>query len=153
LEENIFAEPIKGREKMWSAVQAAGGITDALRLTHESTTTDRCYLEWELAAVGQRLDGVSGIGFDGSGLVDFAAFHHRPLANLLAFSAEMGRRLGGSVGPCFTQLRRGADHLGAFWDSHGPSGNFRSIGARSSAIEREPLQHQAGENPEGITPI
>jgi hypothetical protein len=99
LQGSIFAEPINGREEVWSAIHAAGGITDALRFTHESTTSDRCYLEWELEALGQRLDGVSVIGFDASGLVDLLAFHHRPLVGLLAFSAEMGRRRGNSVGP------------------------------------------------------
>jgi hypothetical protein len=80
-------------------VQAAGGITDSLRFTYESTAPDRCYLEWELEALGQRLNGVSVIGFDGSGLIDSVAFHHRPLVGVLAFSAEMGRRLGNAVGP------------------------------------------------------
>jgi hypothetical protein len=99
LEGSIFAAPINGRENVWMAVQAAGGITDSLRFTHESTAAERCYLEWELEALGQRLNGVSVISFDGSGLIDGVAFHHRPLAGVLAFSAAMGRRLGNSIGP------------------------------------------------------
>jgi hypothetical protein len=69
LEGSIFAAPIKGRENVWTVVQAAGGMTDSLRFTYESTAPDRCYLEWELEALGQRLNGVSVIGFDGSGLI------------------------------------------------------------------------------------
>jgi hypothetical protein len=99
LQGSIFAEPINGRERRGRPFMLLAVSPIRLRFTHESTTTDRCYLEWELEALGQRLDGVSVIGFDGSGLVDFVALHHRPLAGLLAFSAEMGRELGNSVGP------------------------------------------------------
>jgi hypothetical protein len=69
-----------------------------LRFTRESTAADRCYLEWELDALGLRIDGASVISFDSSSLIDSVAFYHRPLTGLLAFSAEMGRRLGNSVG-------------------------------------------------------
>jgi hypothetical protein len=98
LEGSIFQAPINGREKVWAAVHAAGGITDALRFTHELASADRCYLEWELEALGLRLNGVSVIRFDSSRLIDRVSFHHRPLGGVLAFSAEMGRRLGDSVG-------------------------------------------------------
>jgi hypothetical protein len=98
LEGSIFAAPVNGREKVWTAIRTAGDITDTLRFTRESTVADRCYLEWELDALGGRINGVSVISFDSSGLIDSMAFYHRPLAGLLAFSAEMGRRLGSSIG-------------------------------------------------------
>lgn len=98
LEGSIFATPVVGREKVWTSLRAAGGITDALSFTHESTTSDRSYLEWKLEALDQRFDGVTVLSFDSAGLVDNVAVHHRPLGGLLVFSAEMGRRLGDSVG-------------------------------------------------------
>jgi len=70
-----------------------------LNFTHESTTSDRSYLEWELEALGQRFEGVTVLSFDSSGLIDNVALHHRPLGGVLAFSAEMGRRLGNSLVP------------------------------------------------------
>jgi hypothetical protein len=99
LEGSIFAAPIEGRQKVWTSLRTGGGITDTLRFTHESTTPDRCYLEWELEALGQRIQGVTVLTFDSSGLIGNVALHHRPLGAVLAFSAEMGRRLGGSLGP------------------------------------------------------
>ena len=99
LEGSIFASPIDGREKVWTSLRAAGGITDALRFTHESAAPDRSYLEWELEALGQRFHGVTVLTLDSSGTLDSVAIHHRPLGALLAFSAEMGRRLGNSLGP------------------------------------------------------
>ena len=99
LEGSIFATPVDGREKVWASLRTAGGITDALSFTYESAAPDRSYLEWELEALAQRFQGVTVLTFDSSGLIDNVAIHHRPLGALLAFSAEMGRRLGDSVGP------------------------------------------------------
>jgi hypothetical protein len=99
LEGSIFATPIDGREKVWASLRTAGGITDRLSFTHESTTPDRTYLEWELEALDQRFKGVTVLTLDGSGRIDNVAIHHRPLGAVLAFSAEMGRRLGDSLGP------------------------------------------------------
>jgi len=98
LQGSIFARPIDGREKVWTSLRAAGGITDTLSFTHESTTSDRSYLEWQLEALDQQFEGVTVLAFDGSGLVDNVAVHHRPLGGVLAFSAEMSRRLGDSLG-------------------------------------------------------
>jgi len=105
---SIFAAPIDGRERVWTSLRTAGGITDTLRFTHESTATDRSYLEWELEALGQRFQGVTILTLDGSGLIDNVAVHHRPLGGVLAFSAELGRRLGNSLGPGVFYEPRGA---------------------------------------------
>ena len=99
LEGSIFATPIDGREKVWTSLRTAGGITERLSFTRESTTRDRSYLEWELEALGRQFEGITVLGFDSSGLVDRVAVHHRPLGAVLAFSAELGRRLGDSLGP------------------------------------------------------
>jgi hypothetical protein len=98
LEGSIFARPIIGREKVWTSLRAAGRITDSLTFTHESTAPGRSYLEWDLEALGQRLHGVTVLTLDSSGLIANVALHHRPLGAVLAFSAEMGRQLGDSLG-------------------------------------------------------
>jgi hypothetical protein len=99
LEGSIFATPIDGRQRVWTSLRTGGGITDTLKFTGESTTPDRCYFEWELEALGQRVQGVTVLTLDSSGLISNVALHHRPLGAVLAFSAEMGRRLGDSLGP------------------------------------------------------
>lgn len=99
LEGAVFATPIDGREKVWTCLRAAGGITEKLTFTHQSAAADRTYLEWELEALGQRFDGVTVLTLNGSGLIENIALHHRPLGAVLAISAELGRRLGNSVGP------------------------------------------------------
>jgi hypothetical protein len=99
LEGSIFAAPVDGREKVWTSLRTAGGIPGTLSFTHESATADHSYLEWELEALGQRIQGVTVLTLDSTGLIDNIALHHRPLGAVLAFSAEMGRRLGDSLGP------------------------------------------------------
>src|SRR5882757_882203 len=94
LEGSVFAAPIDGREKVWKSLRTAGGITDTLSFTRESTAPGRSYLEWELEALDRRFEGITVLSYDRSGLVDNVAVHHRPLGAVLAFSAELGRRLG-----------------------------------------------------------
>jgi hypothetical protein len=72
---------------------------ETLSFTRESTAPGRSYLEWELEALDRRFEGITVLSFDSSGLVDDVAVHHRPLGAVLAFSAELGRRLGDSLGP------------------------------------------------------
>ena len=98
LEGSIFAKPIDGRDDVWTSLRAAGGITDTLLFTHDTTGSGRSYFEWQLEALAQHFEGVTVLTFDGAGLVTNIAIHHRPLGGVLAFSAEMGRRLGNSLG-------------------------------------------------------
>jgi hypothetical protein len=98
LEGSIFAAPIEGRENVWTTFRTAAGISESLTFIHESTSSDRSYLEWEQEALAQRVEGVTVLSFDDAGLIENVAIHHRPLGAVLAFSAEMGRRLGDSVG-------------------------------------------------------
>ena len=99
LEGSIFATPIDGRDKVWTSMRTAAGITDTLSFTHESTAQNRSYFEWEQEGLAQRIEGITVLTFDESGLIVNVALHHRPLGAVLAYSAEMGRRLGNSVGP------------------------------------------------------
>ena len=99
LEGSIYATSIDGRDKVWTCMRTAAGFTDTLSFTHESTAQDRSYLEWEQEGLAMQIAGVTVLTFDESGLIVNVALHHRPLGAVLAYSAEMGRRLGNSVGP------------------------------------------------------
>src|ERR1700691_3379527 len=99
LEGSIYATAIDGRDKVWTSMRPSAGFSDTLSFTHESTAQDRSYLEWEQEGLARRIAGVTVLTFDESGLIVNVALHHRPLGAVLAYSAEMGRRLGNSVGP------------------------------------------------------
>jgi hypothetical protein len=99
LEGSIYAAPVDGRDQVWTCLRTAAGFTDTLTFIRESTAQDRSYLEWEQEGLAQRIAGITVLTFDESGLIVNVALHHRPLGAVLAYSAEMGRRLGNSVGP------------------------------------------------------
>jgi hypothetical protein len=90
----IFARPVHGRHAALTALATAAGIYDALSCTSEAGAGRRLYTEWSATALGMRMDGVTILCSDDQGLVTWAAVHHRPLAAVLTFSAEMARRLG-----------------------------------------------------------
>jgi len=98
LEGSIFARAIDGREKVWASLRAGGGITDTLSFTHESAAPDRAISNgssWPSASDSRESPSSASTAPD----IDNVALHHRPLGGVLAFSAEMGRRLGNSFGP------------------------------------------------------
>ena len=99
LEGSVYAAPIDGRDKVWTCMRTAAGFTDILSFTHESTAQDRSYLEWEQEGLAERIAGVTVLTFDESGLIVNVALHHRPLGAVLAYSAELGRRVRNTVGP------------------------------------------------------
>ena len=102
LDGSIFARPVHGRHAVWTTLRTASGIYDSLTFTSEATSEGRVYLEWTGTAIGMPVDGVTILMLDDQGQFTKVAIHHRPLAAVLTFSAEMANRL--SAGP-------GADHF------------------------------------------
>jgi hypothetical protein len=96
LDGSIFARPIQGRHAVWATLSAASGSYDSLVFTHHAAADGRVYLEWNATALGLRIDGVTILVADDEGLFAQVALHHRPLAAVLALSAEMARRLAES---------------------------------------------------------
>lgn len=90
----IFTRPVHGRHAALTALATASGIYDALSFTSEAATGGRLYIEWSATALGMRMDGVTILQSDDQGHVVWAAVYQRPLSAVLAFSAEMARRLG-----------------------------------------------------------
>jgi hypothetical protein len=92
----IFARPVHGRHAALTALTTASGIYDAMSVTTETATGGRLYTEWSATALGMRMDGITILQSDDQGQITWAAVYQRPLAAVLAFSAEMARRLGGN---------------------------------------------------------
>ena len=98
LEGSIFVRPIRGRQAVWTTLRTAAGIYDTLAFISDAERDGRAYLDWTATALGQPVAGVTVLRLDDSGLFASVAIHHRPLGAVIAFSAEMGRRLAGQVG-------------------------------------------------------
>lgn len=99
LEASALRSPVQGRENVKRVMGAASGIYEALVFTHQISEGDRSCIEWEAKAFGgKELRGSTILTVDESGKIVRAVIQHRPLDALLAFSAELGRRVGDAVG-------------------------------------------------------
>ena len=98
LEASVLARPVKGREQVMQVMGAASEIYESLVFTHAASAGERSYLEWTATAFGGMvLDGVTILTKDTDGQIVRAAIHHRPLGDVLRFSAELGERLAGVI--------------------------------------------------------
>jgi pimeloyl-ACP methyl ester carboxylesterase len=100
LEASVLHRPIEGRDRVKQAMAIASGIYDSLVFTHEASSGDRTYVEWEATAFGgMTMSGVTILTKDESGRIVNARIHHRPLGAALRFSAEMRKRVPGAIDP------------------------------------------------------
>jgi hypothetical protein len=100
LEASVMTRPVVGLEQVKAVMAAASTIYEALAFTHKSSDGPRTYMEWEAKAFGgQALRGITILTKNTQGQIVHAAIHHRPLAAALAFSAELGRRVGDQLAP------------------------------------------------------
>jgi hypothetical protein len=95
LRASVLRSPVEGRDAVGSVMAAASGIYTSLVFTHEARQGDRTYLEWDATLHdGTPVSGVTRLVADAQGRTVDVAIHHRPLDAALAFSDELGRRLG-----------------------------------------------------------
>lgn len=99
LEASALRSPVQGRENVKQVMGAASGIYEALVFTHEIGDGTRSCIEWEAKAFGgKELRGSTILTVNDEGKITRAVIQHRPLDNLLAFSNELGNRVGEAVG-------------------------------------------------------
>jgi hypothetical protein len=95
LEGSVFPSPIKGREAVRNAIRQSSRLYDRLEFTHETQSTDRTYFEWEGAAFGLPVWGVTAINLGVDGRISRVVLSHRPLDVVVRFSAALAYRLAG----------------------------------------------------------
>jgi hypothetical protein len=93
LEGSVFADPITGRDAIWSVLKLSGSLYDRLEFTHEVVWSDRTYLEWEARGLGLQIWGLTALTKDTQGRITRIALHHRPLGVVTRFSAQLADRL------------------------------------------------------------
>ncbi len=68
---------------------------DAISFTHETRAGSRVCLEWEGRFQGADIGGATVLWFDTDGAIKSIQLYHRPYDQVLAYAAELARRLGG----------------------------------------------------------
>ena len=100
LEASVLPDPITGPSGIRSVFSATAAIYETIGFTHETTQGSKTYLEWEGKALGGlTAAGVTVLTRNATGKIESVRLMHRPLPMVLAFSAELARRLEGKLDP------------------------------------------------------
>jgi len=67
---------------------------DTIAFKRETTTGSQTFLEWEGVF---EVAGITILVVDSAGLIESVRLYHRPLGAVIAFSAELVRRLDGKM--------------------------------------------------------
>ena len=99
LEASVLHGPVKGPGAIRRVFSATAAIYETIVFTHETTQGSKTYLEWEGKALGGTAAGVTVLTRNATGKIESIRLMHRPLPMVLAFSAELARRLEGRPDP------------------------------------------------------
>jgi hypothetical protein len=99
LDASVLNGPVKGPNGIRSVFSAAAAIYETIVFTHETTQGPKTYLEWEGKALGRAVAGATVLTRNAAGKIESVRLMHRPLSIVLAFSAELARRLHGKLDP------------------------------------------------------
>jgi len=77
----------------------AAAIYESIAFTKEATVRQTTFLEWKGHALGQKtVEGLTVLARDEAGQIERIELYHRPLSIVVAFSEELERRLGDTLG-------------------------------------------------------
>jgi hypothetical protein len=99
LDTSIASQPIVGPVGLWRFFEASRTMHDSIRFSHETSAGSRTCLEWEGKFQGADIAGTTILAFDADGAIESIQLFHRPYQQVIAYSAELGRRLKGKIDP------------------------------------------------------
>ena len=99
LDSSISSQSIVGPTAIWHFFEASRTMYDTIRFTHETSMGSRTCLEWEGKFQARDIAGTTIMAFDGNGAIKSIQLFHRPYEQVIAYSAELGRRLEGKINP------------------------------------------------------
>ncbi len=99
IDTSITTRSIIGPVDLQSFFDASRTMYDAINFTHETNSASRTCLEWEGKFRGKDIAGTTILAFDDNGLIESIRLYHRPYEQVIAYSAELGRRLEGKIDP------------------------------------------------------
>lgn len=106
LEASVLDQPILCPRDLRAFFDATREMYDTIAFTNETMLGGRTYLEWEGRFQGRYVAGETLLIHDSAGLIESIRIYHRPYDQVLAFSAELRRRL--SADPSTASILEGA---------------------------------------------
>ncbi|MGB7100743.1 MAG: hypothetical protein WBD95_18515 [Xanthobacteraceae bacterium] len=99
IDTSIATRSIIGAVDLRNFFDASRTMYDAINFTHETSSGSRTCLEWEGKFQGRDIAGTTILAFDANGAIESIQLYHRPYAQVIAYSAELSRRLKGKIDP------------------------------------------------------
>ena len=94
---SIASRPITGAVDLRHFFDASSTMYDAIHFTREIKSGSHTCLEWEGKFQGSDIAGTTILARDANGLIESIQLYHRPYTQVIAYSAEIGRRLKGKI--------------------------------------------------------
>ena len=99
LEASVVNIAIVGVERIRAFFDATRAMYDQIAFVHETHSATRTYLEWAGRYGGREVFGTTILVRDAAGLIEGIRLYHHPYLQVMAFSADLARRLAGRVEP------------------------------------------------------
>lgn len=96
---SVASDRIVGPVDVRHFFNATRTMYDAIGFTHETSEGSRTCLEWQGTFQGRDVAGVTILCRNDQGLIDAIQLFHSPYEQVVAFSAELARRLEGKLIP------------------------------------------------------
>jgi hypothetical protein len=93
LDASVLTAPIIGVPGVRRFFEATRGMYDRIAFTGETGEGARTCLEWEGTFEGRNVAGVTTLTRDATDAITSIRLYHRPYDQVVAFSAELARRL------------------------------------------------------------
>jgi hypothetical protein len=97
LDASVARGPIVGTVAIRAFFTATRGMYDQIDFVHETRSDSRTYLEWEGRFAGREVAGTTILAYNAQGLIESIRLYHRPYEQVIAFAAELARRLSGNT--------------------------------------------------------
>ena len=97
LDASVMPRSIIGAADIWALFDATRDMYETIAFKRETITGSQTYLEWEGVFEGAQVAGVTILKRDSAGLIESIRLYHRPIGAVIAFSAELARRLAGKM--------------------------------------------------------
>jgi hypothetical protein len=97
LDTSVASTPIGAAAAIRAFFEATRAMYDEIVLVHETRSGTRTHLEWEGKFAGQAIAGTTILSRNAEGEIRSSRLYHRSYEQVVAFSAELARRLVGKV--------------------------------------------------------
>ncbi len=97
LDGSVVKVPIVGVVGIRTFFGVTRAMYDRIAFVHETRSQTRTQLEWEGQFAGREIAGTTILAYDTAGRIESVRIYHRPYEQVIAFAAELTRRLAGQA--------------------------------------------------------